>query len=183
MALIWFPYPGCPVRHSCPVLVVIFWPYCSTSQVWLSQLSCSACPVLVALLAVKDLAILFWLSCPDHIDLPPRFWISYSGCPSLVALFWLYHFGCPGLVVMYIVSCSDATVPAVLFRLSCSGVLTLLSCSACHILPVLHLLYRTVLLKGTHAHDFHNLFLNFFWIFQSLIDTKRSRARIFKNIL
>ncbi len=24
MALIWFPYPGCPVRHSCPVLVVIF---------------------------------------------------------------------------------------------------------------------------------------------------------------
>ncbi len=38
-------------------------------------------------------------------------------------------------------------------------------------------------LKGTHARDFHNVFLNFFWIFQSLIDTKRSTANIFKHIL
>ncbi len=37
--------------------------------------------------------------------------------------------------------------------------------------------------KGTHARDFHSLFLNFFCIFQSLIDTKRSTANIFENIL
>jgi hypothetical protein len=35
--------------------------------------------------------------------------------------------------------------------------------------------------KGTHAQDFHFLFLNFF--FHSLIDTKRSTANIFENIL
>jgi hypothetical protein len=39
------------------------------------------------------------------------------------------------------------------------------------------------LFKGTHARDFHSLFLNFFCIFQSLIDTKRSQANIFENIL
>jgi hypothetical protein len=38
-------------------------------------------------------------------------------------------------------------------------------------------------LKGTHARDFHSLFLNFFCIFQSLIDTKRNTANIFKNNL
>jgi hypothetical protein len=42
---------------------------------------------------------------------------------------------------------------------------------------------EVVYLKGTHARDFHNLFLNFFCIFQSLIDTKRSTANIFENIL
>jgi hypothetical protein len=39
------------------------------------------------------------------------------------------------------------------------------------------------ILKGTHARDFHSLFLNFFCIFQSLIDTKRSTTNIFKYIL
>jgi hypothetical protein len=38
-------------------------------------------------------------------------------------------------------------------------------------------------IKGTHARDFHSLFLNFFFIFQSLIDTKCSPANIFENIL
>jgi hypothetical protein len=38
-------------------------------------------------------------------------------------------------------------------------------------------------LKGTHARDFHSLFLNCFCIFQSLIDTKRSPVNIFENIL
>jgi hypothetical protein len=37
--------------------------------------------------------------------------------------------------------------------------------------------------KGTHARDFHILFLNFFCIFHSLIDTKRSTADIFEKIL
>ncbi len=37
--------------------------------------------------------------------------------------------------------------------------------------------------KGTHARDFHSLFLNFFCIFLSLIDTKRSTANIFKKFL
>ncbi len=37
--------------------------------------------------------------------------------------------------------------------------------------------------KGKHARDFHSLFLNFFCIFRSLIDTKRSPANIFENIL
>jgi hypothetical protein len=38
-------------------------------------------------------------------------------------------------------------------------------------------------LKGTHARDFHNVFLNFFYIFQLLIDTKSSTANIFEHIL
>jgi hypothetical protein len=37
-------------------------------------------------------------------------------------------------------------------------------------------------LKGTHARDFHSLFLDFFCIFRSLIDTKRSTANIFEKI-
>jgi hypothetical protein len=36
--------------------------------------------------------------------------------------------------------------------------------------------------KGTHAREFHNLWLNFFCIFQSLIDTKLSTANIFENL-
>jgi hypothetical protein len=39
------------------------------------------------------------------------------------------------------------------------------------------------LFKGTHARDIQSLFLKFFWIIQSLIDTKRSSVNIFKNIL
>jgi hypothetical protein len=38
-------------------------------------------------------------------------------------------------------------------------------------------------LKGTHAQDFHSLFLTFFRIIQSLIDTKHSDANIFENLL
>jgi hypothetical protein len=38
----------------------------------------------------------------------------------------------------------------------------------------------TSLLKGTHARDFHRLFLTIFCIFQLLIDTKRSTAKHFR---
>jgi hypothetical protein len=38
-------------------------------------------------------------------------------------------------------------------------------------------------LKGTHAWEFHTLFLNLFCFFQALIDAKRSTANIFENIL
>jgi hypothetical protein len=38
-------------------------------------------------------------------------------------------------------------------------------------------------MKGTHARDFHSLFLNFFCIFHLLMDTKRSTANIFEKIL
>jgi hypothetical protein len=38
-------------------------------------------------------------------------------------------------------------------------------------------------LNGTHARDFQSLILNFFCIFQSLIDTKRSTVNSFENIL
>jgi hypothetical protein len=41
----------------------------------------------------------------------------------------------------------------------------------------------TSVLKGTHARDFHILFLNFFCIFQTLIDTKRGTINIFENLL
>ncbi len=39
------------------------------------------------------------------------------------------------------------------------------------------------LFKGTHAQYFQSLFLNFFFIYQSLKDTKRSTANISENIL
>jgi hypothetical protein len=38
-------------------------------------------------------------------------------------------------------------------------------------------------IKGTHGRDFDSLYIIFFCSFQSLIDTKRSTANIFKNIL
>jgi hypothetical protein len=38
-------------------------------------------------------------------------------------------------------------------------------------------------LKGTHARDFHSLFLIFFCIFQLLIQTNHSTTSIFENLL
>ncbi len=38
------------------------------------------------------------------------------------------------------------------------------------------------LLKGTLAQDFHSLFLTFFCIIQSILDSKHSVANIFKNL-
>jgi hypothetical protein len=40
-----------------------------------------------------------------------------------------------------------------------------------------------LVLKGTHARDFHSLFLNFFCIFHVLIDEKRSTSNIFEKNL
>jgi hypothetical protein len=39
------------------------------------------------------------------------------------------------------------------------------------------------LFKGTQARDFHILYVNFFCIFQLLIDTKHSKTDFFENLI
>jgi hypothetical protein len=54
---------------------------------------------------------------------------------------------------------------------------------AAHLKEIYQIINMSCILKGTHARDFHRLFLNFVCIFQSLIDKRRSATNIFENII
>ncbi len=127
--------PGCPVLSwlSCSVLAVLFCPGCHV----LSWLSCPVQAVLSWLPGCACVAVLSWLSCTDCPVLAVLSWfpcwlswsgcsvyLYCSGCPVTQFLLLLHSFHCLFLLcIPFFLSCSACHVLPVLFRLSCSDCL------------------------------------------------------------
>jgi hypothetical protein len=130
-------YPGWLSCPSCPVLAVIFWPFCFVSSLY------STIPSVFSDFPVP--AFLFWLSCPSCLVPAVLPQLSYTSCPIPAVLSSL---SCPGLPRMTCPRCPMSTdLPWLSHPLSCPScpVLVVLSCPVLAVLSLLSCLVPAVL--------------------------------------